>query len=156
MVNQQKEKQTMPDIEIIHVTGKPKEDGPLTEHELRQFTGDLKRTRHGLNRQVIYTPGVEHVAERGQAYWLIDAIASWIGSEPFNKAAAEDPRISYMHFWTLETSWSKVGQLTARADGPDKPFIVQNIEYTDFPLQQIDIWAAFDGEYWTLYLPSEH
>ncbi|ELP30234.1 hypothetical protein RBSWK_05832 [Rhodopirellula baltica SWK14] len=156
MVNQQKEKQTMPDIEIIHVTGKPKEEGPLTEQELRHFTGDLERTRHGLNRQVIYTPGVEHVAERGRAYWLIDAIASWIGSEPFLRAAAEDPRISQMHFWTLKLGEGTTAQLYAKADSPDEPFIVQEIEYTDFPLQKIDIWAAFDGEHWTLYLPSEH
>lgn len=145
----------MSDIEIIHVSGKPKE-GPLTEHELSQFCGDLERTRHGLNRQVIYTPGIHHVAERGQAYWLIDAIASWIGSEPFNQAATEDPRITQMHFWTLERGEGTTARLIAKADSPEEPFITQEIEYTDFPLQQINIWAAFDGEYWTLYLPSEH
>lgn len=128
----------------------------LTEHDLRQFSGDLIRIRHPLNRQVIYTPGVKHVAEAGQAYWLIDAIASWIGSPEFQLAEQADERISYMHFWTLETSWSKAGQLTARADSPDAPFITQAIEFTDFPLPRIDIWAAYDGQFWTLYLPSEH
>jgi len=48
--------------------------------ELRQFTGDLERFRHSLNRRVIYTPGVQHLAERTDSYWLIDVIASWIGS----------------------------------------------------------------------------
>ncbi len=134
----------------------PQTKEPLSESDLRNFTGDLERYRHSFNRNVIYTPGVQYVAEKGEAYWLIDAIASWIGSEPFNEAAAEDPRISYMHFWTLETSWSKAGQLTARADGPEKPFIVQNIMFTDFPLRKLEIWAGFDGEHWTLYLPSEH
>ena len=130
--------------------------GTLTKDNLQQFTGDLERYRHPLNRKVIYTPGVQYVAEEGEAYWLIDAIASWIGSEEFNDAASKDYRIGEMHFWTLETSWSKAGQLTARADSPEKPFIIQNIEFTDFPLRRIDIWAAFDGEHWTLYLPSEH
>tara|TARA_R110002073_G_scaffold8027_19_gene44892 strand:- start:23847 stop:24242 length:396 start_codon:yes stop_codon:yes gene_type:complete len=130
--------------------------GTLTKDNLQQFTGDLQRYRHPLNRKVIYTPGVQYVAEEGEAYWLIDAIASWIGSEEFNDAVSKDYRIGEMHFWTLETSWSNAGQLTARADSPEKPFVIQNIELTDFPLRRIDIWAAFDGEYWTLHLPSEH
>jgi hypothetical protein len=128
----------------------------LTAADLDQFTGDVVRFRHPLNRQVIYTPGVKHVAEAGQAYWLIDAIASWIGSAEFQAAEQLDERISYMHFWTFERSWSKAGQLTARADSPDRPFIVQAIEFTDFPLPRIEIWAAYDGQFWTLYLPSEH
>lgn len=128
----------------------------LTEADLRQFTGDLVRIRHPLNRKVIYTPGVKHVAEAGQAYWLIDAIASWIGSEEFQAAEQIDERISEMHFWTFEKSWSNAGLLTARADSPEQPFIVQPIDFTDFPLPRIDIWAAYDGSYWTLYLPSEH
>lgn len=128
----------------------------LTEADLRQFTGDLVRIRHPLNRKVIYTPGVKHVAEAGQAYWLIDSIASWIGSEEFQAAEQIDERISEMHFWTFEKSWSHAGQLTARADSPDEPFIVQSFEFTDFPLPRIDIWAAWSGDHWTLYLPSEH
>lgn len=146
----------MPDIQFIHVTGKPKTEDSLTEQELRQFSGDLERYRHPLNRQVIYTPGVHHVAEKGKAYWLIDAIASWIGSEPFYEAAATDTRINAMHFWTFERREGEPSILYAKADSPEEPFISQLIEFTDFPLQKIDIWAGFDGRYWTLYLPSEH
>jgi len=40
----------------------------LTENDLRQFTGDLVRYRHSLNRKVIYTPGVQHVAKTAGAY----------------------------------------------------------------------------------------
>lgn len=157
MVNQQKEIQAMTD-NPTNPTTKAKNGNPnlLTEQDLRQFTGDLERYRHSLNRQVIYTPGVQHVAEKGQAYWLIDAIASWIGSEPFNEAAADDPRIGEVHFWTLERGIGTEAILYAKADSPDPPFIEQAIEFTDFPLQQIDIWAACDGTHWTLYLPSEH
>ncbi|MEE9311985.1 MAG: hypothetical protein V3V10_06170 [Planctomycetota bacterium] len=38
------------------------------KRELRQFTGDLERFRHRINRRVIYTPGVQHLAERTGAY----------------------------------------------------------------------------------------
>ena len=130
--------------------------GTLTKDELNQFTGDLVRYRHPINRSVIYTPGVRHVAESGEAYWLIDAIASHIGSPAFSNAAARDYRIGSMHFWTLERNENNAASLFAKADGPEDAFIVQDIPFTDFPMKSIDIWAAFDGEHWTLYLPSEH
>ena len=38
------------------------DQSPLTHDELRQFTGDLERYRHPLNRRVIFTPGVHHLA----------------------------------------------------------------------------------------------
>ena len=55
--------------------------------ELGQFTGDLQRYRH-WTRALIYTPGVKHLAERAEAYWLIDLVASWqidpkVRREPF-------------------------------------------------------------------------
>lgn len=133
-----------------------KQTQKLTENDLQHFTGDLVRVRHPLNRRVIYTPGVQHVAEAGGAYWLVDAIASWIGSEEFQAAEQQDGRISEMHFWAFERQGEVAGRLTARADSPDEPFIVQEIEFTDFPLPRIDIWAAYDGSFWTLYLPREH
>lgn len=128
---------------------------PLTHDDLRQFTGDLERFRHPFARKVIYTPGVQFVAERGGAYWLIDEIASAIAAASFTRACTEDPRIGEMHFWTLTVS-DKSGELTARADSDVEPFYTKRIEYTDFSLEKIDIWAAYDGVHWTLYLPSEH
>ena len=131
-----------------------------TDHQLKtelaHFCGDLIRYRHPLNRQIIYTPGVRHLAEKGKAYWLIDAIASWIGSEPFQEAAAEDGRINAIHFWKFERYSDKPSILYAKADSPEEAFITQEIEFTDFPLSEISIWAAFDGDHWVLYLPSEH
>jgi hypothetical protein len=51
------------------------EKKPLTHQDLRQFTGDATRYRHWMNRRVIYTPGIKHLAGQAQAYWLVDAIA---------------------------------------------------------------------------------
>ncbi len=36
--------------------------------ELRKYTGDLQRYRHGFNRRVIYTPGIQFLAEEAEAY----------------------------------------------------------------------------------------
>lgn len=125
--------------------------------ELRQFTGDLDRYRHPLNPRVIYTPGVKHLAERAGAYWLIDAIASWIGSPPFTQAIAHDERIGSLHFWKLQVDEAeRTAVLAAVPDAGEPSFITQSIPFTDFPLESIDVWAGFDGRHWTLYLPSEH
>jgi hypothetical protein len=124
--------------------------------ELRHFTGDLERWRHSFNQRLIYTPGVQHLAERAGAYWLIDAIASWLPSRQFRAAAQRDPRPSDIHFWKLAVSDDRSAVLTAVADSGEEPFIRQEIEYTDFPLTEIDLHCAFDGEHWTLMLPSEY
>ena len=51
------------------------QDHALTEGDLAQFIGTSQYYRHNLG--LLYTDGVKYVADRGGAYWLIDAIASW-------------------------------------------------------------------------------
>lgn len=121
-----------------------------------QFTGDLERYRHPLKPYVIYTPGVKYVAVEGEAHWLIDAIASYFGTVPMEIAMFNDARIQSLQFWRLDVNENNTAALTARADSGVEPFVRQEIPFTDFPLDHVDIWAGFDGTYWTLYLPSEH
>jgi hypothetical protein len=128
----------------------------LTHAELLQFTGDLERFRHPLARGVIYTPGVRFLAERAGAYWLIDEMAFAIAGGEMAKAGRCDPRVLDLHFWRLEVREDRSADLTARADSGVEPFLTRRIPWTDFPLDHIEVWAGFDGRYWTLYLPSEH
>lgn len=128
----------------------------LTQADLMQFTGDLERYRHPLNRRVIYTPGVQFLAEGAGAYWLIDVIASYFGSPEMMNAICKDRRLADLQFWRLDVNADNTARVTARADTNVKPFITQEIGFTDFPLEFVEIWAAFDGRHWTLYLPSEH
>lgn len=127
----------------------------LTHADLYQFTGDAIRYSHPLNRRVIYTPGVRYLAEKAKAFWLIDAITSYFGSPEMNAAISSDSRLASLQFWRLDVAESKA-VLIANADTGETPFIRQEIPYTDFPLEYIDIWAGYDGHFWTLYLPSEH
>lgn len=130
----------------------------LTQGELHQFTGSQQFYRHHFNRAVIYTEGVQYVAEKGKAYWLVDAIASHVGSRQFNLAAKQDDRISLIHFWKLAVDQDeKSAVLTARADQGVKPFVTQNIPSTDFPLDEVDFYCQQNelGGY-TLMLPSEY
>src|SRR5580704_4857332 len=43
----------------------------LSKKDLAQFTGSENWYRHGINRNVLHTDGVQHVAEHGGAYWLL-------------------------------------------------------------------------------------
>ena len=72
-----------------------------------------------------------------------------------DQSIADDSRIGSLQFWRLVVTGSEA-VLTAQVDSGVEPFIRQEIPYTDFPLESIDIWAGFDGTRWTLYLPSEH
>ena len=47
----------------------------LTKADLRHFTGTESWFRHALVRDILYTEGVQYVAEQGGAYWLLDEIA---------------------------------------------------------------------------------
>lgn len=60
----------------------------LTPADLRQFIGSETRYRHSRVRHILYTEGMQYVAEQGSAYWLLDKIAfaqlqSKIAAEPF-------------------------------------------------------------------------
>jgi len=125
--------------------------------DLNQFTGGtLERYRSGINPRVIYSEGVRYLAEKANAYWLIDAIASYLTPQELAEAAKQDPRISSMHFWKLEVADDQTAVLYAEADLGVPPFVMQKIPYTDFPLRSASIWAAQNVEHWVLYLPQEH
>jgi len=128
----------------------------LTEADLKRFTGDVIRYQHSTFRHVIYTPGIRYLVENAKAYWLIDAITSHIYSPQMGNAMACDERLAQMQFWRLSVNADKSGVLVCEADSGEEPTIRQCIPFTDFPLQEVSIWAANDGTYWTLYLPSEH
>lgn len=123
---------------------------------LRQFTGDLERYRHSLFPKLIYTPGIQYLAETAGAYWLIDLIASHLISPEYKRAVQQDGRIIDLHFWNLAMSDDSTAVLTVQVDRGEDAFFRQSIPFSDFPLETIDLWVAFDGQFFTLYLPSEH
>ena len=128
----------------------------LPSADLMQFTGDLRRYRNWANPNVIFTEGVEYLARTAEAFWLIDCITSYFGTRLMQDALQRDERLKSLQFWRLEVHDDRSAIVTARADTGVEPFVTQEIEFTDFPLDNVDIWAGYDGTRWTLYLPSEH
>ena len=114
----------------------------LTQSQLEQFTGTEQYYFNPMYRWLRYTDGVRFMAQEGGAYWLLDAIASYKRQEPFQ-------------VWRLDVRSDgriREATLTMREDSGQPELVRQEIEYTDFPLMQIELWLI-DG---VLILPSEY
>jgi hypothetical protein len=116
----------------------------LSKSDLVQFTGSETWYRHGINRNVLYTDGAQHVAEHGGAYWLLDEIAI---IQPYNKAVAAEE----FQVWKLGVRPDRTATLTCD-DGNGKIVFTKEIEYTDFPLDEITLYFANN----VIHLPSEY
>jgi hypothetical protein len=121
----------------------------LTESDLAHFTGTTQWYRHALMRTMLYTEGVQFLAEKGEAYWLLDKVATHqleprIRREPFQSWKLTlhdyDPK-SRSHGATLTAD-----------DGNGKVLHAEVITFTDFPLERIELWVEGD----VILLPSEH
>ena len=115
----------------------------LSETDLRQFTGTENWYRHGINRNVTFTDGAKYVADEGGAYWLLDAIAI---CQRYEKAVVAEP----FQVWKLVVGPDRTATLTCE-DGNYKTVYTQQIEFTDFPAEEITLWFSDN----VIYLPSE-
>lgn len=113
----------------------------LKKEDLNQFTG----TEHYYNYLGIkLTDGVKYLAEAGGAFWLINIVASY-----------QTGKIKKIPFqvWTLKVDLEKkTGVVTMKEDTGMPDLVTQNLEYTDFPLNEVSLWLI-DG---VLILPSEY
>lgn len=100
----------------------------------------------------VYTDGIKYLAENGEAYWLLDAIASWQG-EPIIK---DDQDLNRIQFWKLKINPDQSAILICERD-QDDIVITQKIPFTDFPITEITLYLCGMGiNRGVLILPSEH
>ena len=119
-------------------------EAKLTKDELRQFTGSEQWYRHGIVRTVLFTDGAKYVADQGGAYWLLDEIA--LAQRGNSRVAAEEFQV-----WKLAVKPDRTATLTCD-DGNGNIVASKAIPFTDFPLDEIELWFTNN----TIYLPSEH
>ncbi|MBW3011393.1 hypothetical protein KY326_04195 [Candidatus Woesearchaeota archaeon] len=118
----------------------------ITHEELTGFTGTEKYHRLTIG-PLLGTDGVAYLAQKANCFWLIDAIASY----------QEELSEEGFQVWFLRKTGSKA-VLTCHSDydskNPDKypALVTQNIEYTDFPLDEIKLYVQ-NG---VVMLPSEY
>ena len=126
----------------------------ISEYELSQFTGTEKYYRHWtMRKSFAYTEGIHYLVKNGAA-WLVDVITSHQMNPKLKKGDLRE-----FQLWELKVQNNK-GVVTCKSDDGKKPVITQNIEYTDFPLDEITIYVelgSLDGETECLIamLPSE-
>ena len=116
----------------------------LTEADLRQFTGTKQWHRHALVRTLLYTDGVQYVAEKGGAYWLLDDIA--FAQRRHERVAAEA-----FQLWKLRVHPDRTATLTCE-DGNGHAVFTKALPFTDFPLAEITLYCTHG----VILLPSEY
>ena len=117
--------------------------------QLAHFTGSETFTRHGLARSMLMSEGVKFLAVTAAAHWLTDAIASY----------QLEARVHVEEFqvWKLAIDAKTRRATLTMVDGNSTtPIITQQIEYTDFPLEEIALWLVASGSHRVLMLPSEY
>jgi hypothetical protein len=110
----------------------------ISESDLGQFIGTVNYYRHSIG-QGVYTDGVQYLAEKAGAHWLVDAVFSHRRREPFQ-------------IWTLKKNADDSAVLTMQEDSGECAKVRQKIPYTDFPLDQISLYLIDN----VLLLTSEY
>jgi len=115
----------------------------LDSFTMSQFTGTS--TYYRISRRHLLTDGTKHLAEKGECFWMMDAIASHlieIGTEDW--------------FVLVRVSVRQGRAVMIYEDGNDREHARQEIPYTDFPLDTVTLYACWDQENWVIMLPSEY
>ena len=129
------------------------------EFDLRQFTGTTGyfRPQPRLFPRFVLTDGARYLAEKAEAFWLMNAIASL----QLHPKIRNHPKLKELQFWRLEVAEDKSAMLSVEWD-KDEVVYSQKIEYTSFPLKSLLLYVApaglemSEGFVQVCYLPSEH
>lgn len=111
--------------------------------ELRHFTGSETFYRHSLFRGFIYTEGVQYLAEKAGAYWLLDYI---FGNQELAILKGQPFQV-----WKITVNEDESARISVE-DGNDNELAVFPLHYSDFPLEAFTLWLVDK----TLLLPSEY
>ena len=111
--------------------------------QLSNFTGSVRYYR--ITNKHILTEGAKYLAQEAECFWMMDAIASHLSE------------IGTADWFVLVRMTVKNGRATMYyEDGNGNEHARQQIPFTDFPLEEIKLYACWDGEYWVIMLPSEY
>ncbi len=126
--------------------------------DLAQFTGTRVEDYHKYNAlfNSVLSEGCHFVARNGGAFWLFELIDSHIMTK---KELSEMDMI----FSKLKKHESGSGCTVYMEDGNNNVIAEQTVPYTDFPLDNFQVWTGQTihchelwDDVWVHYLPSEH
>lgn len=116
--------------------------------DLRQFIGTTQWHKWSNLTHLVCTDGAKYLAEEAGAYWLLDAIASHQNAP----ALKDSPRLQELQIWILTVNAKKSCRLTCAEDSDIAPVVVQDIEFTDFPMKEVKLYVCNS----VVLLPSEY
>ena len=109
-----------------------------------QITGTSQYYR--FHADAVLTDGVLWLADNASCYWLLDVYYSYLFLLDGDKES----------FTVLTLTKSGRSAHVVIDDGNDNLIAQQEIEYTEFPLEQIKLYGCWDGKQWIMLLPSEY
>jgi hypothetical protein len=136
--------------------------------EMNQFVGGSEdRYRHAFNRKLIYTGGVQAMAERAGAYWLIDTIAISIAPIYAKAWLADETGIGVVTlkvFTDAERAQDRslpAARVSLSLKDEAPAAFTQDIALTDFPEGEWQLFLgtdqiARDSYVTTVCLPQEY
>lgn len=100
-----------------------------TEFDLSGFHGTENWYKNTFG--LLYTDGIAYLAEEAGAYWLIDLVDSY------------QPKFKDVPFqlWKIELVGDNSAIVTMRKDTDEPSLIMQKVEYTDFPLSELEFYC---------------
>lgn len=98
----------------------------------------------GLFQNFVMTDGAKYIADECHAYWLMDLIASHVGSY-------KDEGFVVAKLRKTDADW-----VVSLEDGNDGQLAAQTIEYSDFPLDEITLYVVRQQAMYVVMLPGEY
>ena len=111
--------------------------------QLSCFTGTKKYYR--ISCRHLLTDGTKYLAEKGECFWLVDAIASHL-----SEIGTRD------WFVLVRVKVTKGRALMVYEDGTGLEHARQEIPCADIPLPCLTLYACWNAEHWVIMLPSEY
>ena len=110
---------------------------------LTQFTGT--ECYYRITKKHLLTDGTKFLAEQAKCFWLMNEIASHlveIGTADW--------------FIVVKTTVNNSKVLVVYEDGNGHEYVRQEIPFSDLPLNELTLYACWDGQHWVIMLPSEY
>ena len=115
-------------------------------NELNNFIGTSQYYRYPIGN-ILYTDGINFLAENGKCYWLIDLIGSY---QLYKKV-----RSIRFQLWELRVHDDHSAVVTMREDSDEPVIVKQEIPYTNFKMNYIKLYLIINDNA-VLLLPSEY
>ena len=113
--------------------------------QLQQYTGT--NAYHKLYPKVLLTDGVKFLAEEANCFWLMDVYASHL------LCTIDEEQESFTCLQMLTKNHQAEIVID---DGNGVELAKQKIEFTDFQLDNITLYACWESTYWVIMLASEY